>query len=301
MDQPVTFATYATDRNDLYWGLVMIESLREFGGSLADAPARIYVDDATPELDTMYLSRREHLQVVVRKSHTPDKMKRVIYAEKAYAAATAENELAGAGGILAWLDPDVIFVKEPSAFWLDTDKVLGYRPVQLLNISSRYDQPPGEFWSRLYTLLGVADSLIFPMTTTTDMVEIRPHINAGMLIVRPENGILRSWPAALEVLCADSSIRQFCVNDRRTAIFLHQAALMGAILKTVPRSRMADLPATYNYAVMFADRMPPEKRVASLDDLVMFRHDLAFSDSSRRETVADSSRIYQWVSERWPQ
>jgi len=301
MNQSVAFATYATDRDDLYWGLVMSESLREFGGSLTNAAVRIYIDDTAPELDTMFLQRRESLNVSIEHSHTPDGMKRIIYAQKAYAAALAERETAQTGEILAWLDPDVVFVKEPSAFRLDSNVALGYRPVQLLNISSRYNQPPDEFWSRLYRILNVADSSIFPMTTTTDLVEIRPQFNAGMLIVRPERGILRSWPPALEKLCADSAIQSIFSKDRRTAIFLHQAALAGAILATVPRDQMADLPSTYNYAFLFADRLPPEKRAASLDDVVMFRHDLAFADPAQRAKVSDSSKIFQWVKQRWPQ
>ncbi len=300
MNQSVAFATYATDRDDLYWGLVMAESLREFGGSLAKAPVWIYLDDAAAELDTMFVPRRESLNVQIGHSQTPEEMRKVIYAQKVYAAASAEKELGAECDILAWLDPDVVFVMEPSAFRLDSSVVLGYRPVQLINISSKYDDPPNEFWSHLYRDLGVTDSAVFPMITTTDLVKIRPHFNAGMLIVRPEHGILRSWAPALETVCADSVIQRICAEDRRTAIFVHQAALAGAILASVSQSQMRDLPATYNYAIMFADRLPAESRAASLDDVVMYRHDLAFSDPARRSQYSDSSKVLQWVKQRWP-
>ena len=300
MNETVTFATHAADADDLYWALVMAESLREFGGALAGAPIRIYLDDAAPELDTMFAGHRDSLGVTIKHSQTPPGIRKVVYSSKVYAAATAEREAAEQGGIVAWLDPDVVFVKEPSAFRLDSGVVLGYRPVQLLNISSRYQDPLNAFWSRLYFLLGVADSMTFRMTTTTDLVEIRPHFNAGMLIVRPEHGILRAWPLALEKLFEDSIIQRMCAEDRKTAIFLHQAAMAGVILAMVSQRQMKDLPESYNYALMFADRLTPARRPASLDDLVMFRHDLAFADSARRATVTDPSKIFKWVKERWP-
>ena len=49
---PMTFATCATDKDELYWGLVMVESLREFGGRFAGAPVRFYLDGHAPVLDT---------------------------------------------------------------------------------------------------------------------------------------------------------------------------------------------------------------------------------------------------------
>ncbi|PWB67716.1 hypothetical protein C3F09_12920, partial [candidate division GN15 bacterium] len=206
----ITFATYASDGDDLYWALVLAESIRDFGGSLSDAPIWVHLNDAAPELDTMYAPRRDSLKVAIGHSHTPEGMQKIIYSGKVYASATAEKKLAGTTAILAWLDPDVIFVKEPKAFMLGATVALGYRPVQLVNISSPYSEPLNEFWAHLYQDLGVVDSQIYPMTTTTDMVQIRAHFNAGMLIVRPERGILQSWPLALEKVWADPAIQRMC-------------------------------------------------------------------------------------------
>ena len=79
-------------------------------------------------------------------------------------------------------------------------------------------------------------------------------------------------------LCSDSAIARICANDQRTALFIHQAALAGCILKKLTTTDMKDLPWTYNYAISLADRMPSNKKARSLDDLVTFRYEGAFSD-----------------------
>jgi hypothetical protein len=54
MTPNLAFATYAFDRDDLYWATVMAESLRTFGGRLRVAPVRTNLDprSSDPECAT---------------------------------------------------------------------------------------------------------------------------------------------------------------------------------------------------------------------------------------------------------
>ncbi|MBM4159660.1 MAG: hypothetical protein FJ217_01030 [Ignavibacteria bacterium] len=191
-------------------------------------------------------------------------------------------------------------MNEPREFFLPRGVNLAYRPVMHKLIGSRYSEPPDEFWSRLYEKLAVPQSNIFPMVTPVDQETIRAYFNAGILVVHPERGLLRRWPPCFEVLCCDSVLKEMSVRDRRKQIFLHQAALTGAILTHLDRSEMMELPEVYNYPLFLHQQMPARLRPVSLDSLVTLRYDILFADPSWGEELRDSSQILQWFKQRFP-
>lgn len=299
-DKRIVFGTYAADGNALYWILMMVESLRTFGGELRDAPVWVYLPDDQPEIEKSNKLRSVPAGVTLRRSSTPPDARRFWFSGKVYSAALAEVDAVGRYQLLAWLDPDVIFVKEPRDFLLPDSISLGYRPVMHKLIGSRYSEPPDEFWTRVYDKLGVGAAAIFPVQTPVDQETIRAYFNAGLVVLRPEMGVLRKWPECFTILYTDSVFVDWCKQDQKKAIFLHQAALAGDILSTLRKADMVELPATYNYAIFLREKYPPSSRPASLDDVVLFRHEFIFSEPDGLEQVKDSSKIYQWVKERLP-
>ncbi|NLI16081.1 MAG: hypothetical protein GX409_07345 [candidate division Zixibacteria bacterium] len=294
------FATYVQDKNDFHWAMVMFESIDSFAGQYKAMPRWLYLVDSTPEMESLAVEQQSRYGYQVRKSATPPQATRLFYAGKVYASAIAESEAAGGCDYLAWLDPDIVFVKPPESFDLPENIALGCRPVMLQLIGSSYDQPPDSFWSRLYNLLDVPDSAVFPVTTPVDRAEIRAYFNAGMIIVRPEKGILRGWPTAFEKLYTDSTMMSMVKSDRLKTIFLHQAALAGNILTKLSRAEILELPPTYNYPLNLADRYPADSKPVSLDSLVMFRHDGIFTTAEQLAKVDDGSKILAWLMERLP-
>lgn len=295
------FATYAQDKNDFHWAMVMFESIDSFAGHYKAAPRWLYLVDPTPEMESLAIEQQFRYGCQIKKSATPPQATQLFYAGKVYASAIAESEAAGGCDYLAWLDPDIVFVKPPESFELPENIALGCRPVMLQLIGSAYDQPPDSFWSRLYNLLNVSDSAIFSVTTPVDRAKIRAYFNAGMLIVRPEKGILRGWPEAFEKLYGDSTIMAMVNSDKLKAVFLHQAALAGNILTKTTRARIIELPPTYNYPLNLADKYPPDKKPVSLDSLTMFRHDGTFTTAEQLAKVDDGSKILAWLKQRLPQ
>ena len=86
---------------------------------------------------------------------------------------------------------------------LPPEKGLGCRPVDHILIGSPADQPVDAFWRDVYRVTGVSEKQLFTMTTSADQKRIRPYVNAGFLVVRPELGLLRQWRAQFtEVLAA---------------------------------------------------------------------------------------------------
>jgi hypothetical protein len=299
-DKRMVFGTYAADGDALYWILVLVESLRTFGGELRNAPVWVYLPDNHSKVEKSIGTKPVPAGVTLKRSSTPPDARRFWFSGKVFAAALAESDAVGRYQLLVWLDPDVIFVKEPGDFLLPDSISLGYRPVMHKLIGSRYSEPPDEFWARVYDKLGVSTASIFPVRTPVDRETIRAYFNAGLLVVRPEMGVLRKWPECFAILYTDTVFVDWCKHDQKRAIFLHQVALAGDILSTLRKADMIELPATYNYSLFLRDKYPASLRPASLDDVVLFRHEFIFSTPAGPEQVKDSSNIYRWVKERVP-
>ena len=134
------------------------------------------------------------------------------FAVKVFAAAAAESLARGQADYLAWMDSDSIVVSEPKALLLSDGKDLGYRPVDHTLIGSPYDAPIDRFWESIYRHCGVPESrgFPFPMVTSVDERRIRPYFNAGLLVVRPERGLLQSWRERFHRLYGEACFEGRC-------------------------------------------------------------------------------------------
>jgi hypothetical protein len=299
-ERSIVFATHASDQDELSWALLAIESIREFAGELKDAPIWLYLIDSRPELERAALIKKNSLNYAIKTCSTPNNTKPFIFSGKVAAAAIAETEANGKYDLLAWLDPDMIFVNEPSSFLLSENVCFGYRPVMHKLIGSDYEKPPDEFWRILYQKLAIPDSAIFPVVTPVDEQIIRGYFNAGIMIVRPNCQILRKWAKEFTMLCNDSSVVNMVNLDDLRKIFFHQTVLACAIMGTLNKGQTTELPPTYNYPLNLANKYPPTKKPASLDNLVMFRHDMKFKTPEQLSGTADSSKIINWMIKKWP-
>jgi hypothetical protein len=297
-NQLMMFATYAGDETALYWILLMVESLRQFGGRLGNTPVWCYLGDGHPDLRGKIGRKRIPEGITFKRACVPLDAKPFPFAGKVFASALAENEAVGKYPLLVWLDPDVVFVQEPAAFFLPDSISFGFRPVMHKLIGSRFSEPLDEFWLRVYEILEVLPSAVFPVRTPVDGETLRAYFNAGLLVVRPEMGVLRKWPECFAALYSDPVVAGWCAKEELRNIFLHQAALAGDVLTTLRRTDTVELPPTYNYSLLLKDKYPPHGRPVTLDDVVLFRHEFMLADPEALERVRDSSAIFKWVSER---
>jgi hypothetical protein len=114
------------------------------------------------------------------------------------------------------------------------------------------------------------------MTTPADRQVINAYFNAGLLVVRPERGILRGWGEGFRELCRDPELTAMCRESVDNRIFLHQTALVGAVLHRLSRDEMIELPDTYNYPMFFKRMYGAKSEFDSLGDVVTLRYDVYF-------------------------
>jgi len=295
----VIFASFAQSNGSLRNTMILAKSIRRFGGSMRDQPIVIYIPHEWDDPNQKYLDGLRALNVDIRRSKAPESSLWFYYARKVYAAAQAEREAEGRSSILVWMDEDTIFLKNPSDLVLEHDIVFGYRPVMHNRSGSALSEAPDEFWSRVYEVLSVPDSLFFPMVTVADKVTIRPYFNAGLLAVRPEKAILRRWVDDFEKLYTDSTLAEMCRNDVEKRIFIHQAALVAGPLHLLKHDEMIELPDTYNYPLFFKEMFGAPEEFDSIENVVTLRHESYFRNPSPdwAERLKGSPEVISWLKE----
>jgi hypothetical protein len=269
--EKVMFTTIITPKNASD-SLLFIESLREFGGDLADARILALTPKQASRFSKEDEARFYALKIERLFFHLNEETYKFPFASLVYAAAQAESFLRGKTESLVWLLPDTLVINPPSDFYLNQGCKLAYRPVHHTLIGSIYDQPLDEFWSLVYQHCHVPEERVFPMETCVGDNTIRPYFNAGMLVVRPWVGLLTTWWDRFEALFNHPDLHSFYERDERYAIFIHQAVLAGVVLVLLEKAEMMELPATINYPLNLHHReMPAERQPATLNDLITCR------------------------------
>jgi hypothetical protein len=273
---PMIFASYAADAEQLAHTLILAESIREFSGGKKDAPVWVFVPKEIADNAPGPRAKADTLRVDLVMIEVPENASGFPFAEKVYAAAAAEERAQGRAGILAWLDEDTIVLKEPGEFALAPGVSFGYRPVMHQRIGSLFDEPVDAFWGRVYELLSVPEKAVFPVTTPADGKKIRAYFNAGVLVVRPERGLLRKWAESFTILLGDADLRKMCGEDVLKTVFLHQAALAGAVLAAIGKDAMIEFSERINYPLFFNEKFESDREFYSIEDAVTIRYDVYF-------------------------
>lgn len=298
--QAFIFGVFAEGDEQLKHALILVESIRTFAGSFRNSPVWVYVPEGSLKNIDAIKEKLSLLGAEVKESKAPLTALQFPYARKVFAAAKAESEADGEAEILVWMDDDTVFLNEPDEFDLKKEVALGYRPVMHKLIGSLYSEPVDEFWTRVYQKLSVAESVLFPMTTPADNKTIRPYFNAGLLIVRPERGIMRKWAENFSLLYEDPVFVEWCNEDRYRLIFLHQVALAGTVLNMLQKDEMTELSFHINYPVFFDRLFEADKEFSSIEEAVTIRYDVFF-----RKAPPDWDKILKgpkekiaWLKER---
>ena len=296
----IVFATYAESEEELLHARYLAESIRAFAGKYSDAPVWVYVPATLAEKADSALEDLRALGVEIRTTDTPEDAKWFYYAGKVFAAGLAEAAAEEMAAVLVWMDEDTIVIREPVDFALSAGIGFAYRPVMHNRSGSLYDEPPDSFWSRIYEKLSIDSGSLFPMITPADRQTIRAYFNAGLLVVRPEHKILRKWGESFDILYRDSVLAEMCRDDVNKRIFLHQTALVGAVLNTLDRNAMSELSDRYNYPIFFKKMFGAVAEFESIDDVVTLRYDVYFRnpDPDWSDQLKGPAHLISWMKER---
>jgi hypothetical protein len=244
----------------------MIDSLRTFGGELAEVHFWVFVTD----LDSArgLEGERTRLQPLT----IPDLVSAYPLGKKVAACARAE-ELAPAGTrSLVWVDAACLFCQPPTLFALGTDCEAAFRPVHIRNVGLPPSEPLDAFWGGIYAALGMDDI----RTTVTSFVDgqlLRTYFNSHAFAVNPTLGLMRRWYELFQRLISDAAFQSAACVDERHQIFLFQALLSALVAASVGPGRVRVLPPTYNYPYNLQERIPAERKLAALNEAVCFTYE----------------------------
>ncbi|MFC2139770.1 DJ-1/PfpI family protein [Bacteroidota bacterium] len=298
-ESDLVFACLVVPGQNEIESLIWAGSIREFGGKFSNNTIWVFIPNNVNNLSESKRKELKKLNVELFPFQIDEETLRFPLAAKPFAAAAAEKRADGKYDLVAWIDPDNIFVNEPNEFIIPENIILGFRPVHHINIGSMYSEPLNEFWSQIYKDCNVPAESVFPMQPNVEDLDIRPYMNAGHLIFRPENGLMQKWRDNFSKLFLKKTYLDFYNKDRRYAVFVHQAILSATILSRNIKNEIQELPVKYNYPLNLYSDIPVKKRINNLNELVTARYDL-FADYHHWNALIEIEEpLKSWIDEQF--
>jgi hypothetical protein len=292
------FACFAASRNDASQALLLAESIRTFAGDATDAPFLLMIPGSIAQLTPQQHTLINQLGIDLNTFEIDSLAASFPFAGKVVASAAAETISEGKCDQLVWMDNAALVVNPIDQLLLEPTIGLGYRPVDHLLVGSHFDKPLDPFWEFVYNACGVSESDIFPMVTSTDQVRMRPYINAGMLVVRPRDKLLRRWRDTFLETYQDSILQEIYTENQLYKIFIHQAILAACAMASYHQADTVELPYVVNYPLHMHSQYPAQLRPASLNMLVSFRYEGFFADPNWQELVQVEQPLKGWLEHR---
>lgn len=269
------------ERETILWAA----SIRRHCGD-SSSTILILEPETSPLSETTCRALEQIARVTILPFKLPEDTRNFPYAQKVFAAAQAEAY--AADDLLVWMDSDTLLLASPDEFLLPPGKTIGCCPVQLKNISSLASEPVDAFWQAIYTGCATPPERIFPVAATVDKTSIRAHFNAGLLVVRPQAGLLRAWKQNFERLYQAEQFQPFYAQKPLYRIFTHQAILSATLLACLPESEIHLFSPRYNVPIFLRNRFLitiPHPITCRYDEYAFFQ-DPAWS-SGEAETDAE--------------
>lgn len=260
---PLAFVTAITSPADERKALVLVDSIRAFGGAHAQAAIYAVQIDAENNPCRRLLARGVELVPL-----DLDPLVRAYpYAYKAFAAAEIERRVAGKVDTLVWMDPGMLLLAPPDSLIVRSEHAVALRPVFLANtVGQPPETPPDAYWSRIYELTGTDWKQAPTVEEYVTGQKLRSYYTCIVIAFKPERGICREWARVMDVLLRDGAYQKEACGDALHRIFLHQAALCGVITASAKPAEIQQLPGGVGYPYNLHQRLPAERRIARLND-----------------------------------
>jgi hypothetical protein len=257
------FATWVGSKWQRSAARLLIESIRSFGGVLADIP--IFVLESDPARAPCDALRGDGVHI--HRLALPESVKDYLFADKVYAGAMAEELTADDFSSLVWLSPDCVVVNPPVLYALDSTVDVAVRPVHIRNVGSPATGPVDPFWRGVYGAVGVED-VPFTVESFVDVKTVRAYFNSAAYSVNPSMGLLCRWRDVFTSLVCDGEYQATSCRDELHQVFLHQAVLSTLIATSVARHRIRILPPEYGYPYNLHGSLPDSRKARSMNPLV---------------------------------
>ena len=270
-----------------------VESLRTFGGELAEMPVYAFAPRPGEEPSEATAAALGEMGVtMVAEPLNPDHPD-LPHTNKVFAAAWAEVNVDADAIVFA--DSDTVFLAEPAEL-AACDWDAAARPVGAVNMGSTGADHKNEAdWELLYDELGVSARPF--VETVVSEERIRAYFNAGLVAFSRASGLATAWRDATLTLLGSPVARRAPLRRQ-----IDQLALGGVLAEPFDRVRI--LPDTYNYPLPKRVKLPQRLQALELDDLVHIHghkwlHLPGFLSEVRPELDTSSER-YRWLDARLP-
>ena len=294
----MSFGCFASSKNGATKALLLAESIRTFAGEFSGLPFLLVLSLGGEQLTRKQQANIDQLDVHLLTIELDPDVASFPFAGKVAASAAAESFYAGVSSLLVWMDAGALVINPLDPLLLTKGIQLGYRPVDHLLIGSPYDQPVDPFWDYIYNTCGVRDEDIYPMVTSTDRVQMRPYINAGMLVVRPENKLLQGWRDTFLGIYQDDYLIKHYENQNLYRIFIHQAVLAGCVISGIQQNETIEIPHFVNYPLHMHSEYPKQLQPANMNQLISFRYEQYFAKPNWQQILPAEPPLGEWLSER---
>ena len=271
--------------------ILLVESLRAWGGAHAGAPAYAFAPRPGFQPEPATVERLTDLGCTFIDEPLVDRFADTPTFNKVTVSAWAERELDHE--TLVFTDTDCVFTAEPSEL-AEGDWVAALRPVDRRIAGSRGKGKGEPYWSRMYELLGVKNRPF--VQTTVGQMEIRAYWNSGLIGARRSAGLFGAWEDAL-VRLFDAG-----VVANKWPHFMDQLSLAAVTADVHDRVRI--LSDGYNYPLRHRAGLAPEAVELDLAQIVHLHYRLWFHMQGALEQVNPpfdpGSERYRWLAERLP-
>jgi len=253
--------------------LRLARSIRTFGGEFSFNP--IWMFSQRNEHELSEATRQEIFSSGIRlvTFEIDDEAGNFYFADYVTAAGLAEGLAQGETSVLVFMATDTLVLQPPSAFLLQIGKILGGCPVHLKLLGSGYTHPIDEIWALIYQHCQVDAQKTFPMQTIVDGQVVRAYFNAGLLVVRPERGLLRAWQAMFYSLYQLPEFKTFYQQNELYEIYMHQMVLAGSVLSLLKPEEIQLLPFEMNYPLHLHAQVVTAHKPKSLEQLITCRYE----------------------------
>lgn len=271
--------------------LLLVESLRRWGESHAEAPVYAICPRASEQPDRSAVERARAMGVEYVSTDFGPRHAQVPNADKIFASAYAEREFDHE--TLVFVDSDTVFLNGPDEL-ASGDWVAAARPVDRRIAGSRGKGQNEPFWQRVYETLGARGRPF--VETTVGQLRIRAYWNTGLLAGRREAGLFGSWEQAFRLLVERDVVHP------RMPYFTEQISWAGVLADLHDEVRV--LPVAYNYPLPHRGAMGADARELELSELVHLHYRLWFHapDSLRavHPPFDPGGDRYRWLEQRLP-
>jgi len=280
------------------YALIFCRSIRLYGGKQKSAPIFAMIPNSEyDKLDEKNLEELKSLDAEVISFEFTPPVQPVYYAMKSVGAGAAEMYAMDKVDQLIYTDVESLYLNDPSLMALDRGKKLGIRPVDIKNIGLGWKEPVNDFWAHIYDLLNVPEENIFPVITTIDFEQLKTYLNACLLTVKPENGLLQKWSANFLRLVENPVWNEFFERDEFYKIFLHQAILNGTILAELTEDEIEIYSIHVNFPLHFYAKHPHKPQW--IDELVTCRLDMLDIDNCWKNWLPMRDPLKSWLIDQY--